>query len=113
MLSRRNLAKGGEFFWLSLPGVDKELADIYVGESHAPLGDELHPGLCLFIVPRHALPGPYFALADTLLDSGVWAEAPAIPIGPAGGYFCAVGERGQRRIPVEAHCFALEPYTIF
>eukprot|EP00439_Symbiodinium_sp_Y106_P028276 s5241_g3.t1 len=54
-----------------------------------------------FVVQRHLLPGPYFYLPNILLDAALWEETPAIPIGPAGGYFCAVGETGHRRVPVE------------
>ena len=89
---------------LQLCELDPEAADIYLGSAHEPMGLEelpLYHGMYVFVVQRHVLPGPYFHVQDTLLDARLWDEFPPIPIPPAGGYFCAVGEAGHRRIPVE------------
>ncbi|CAE7582633.1 unnamed protein product [Symbiodinium sp. CCMP2592] len=80
-----------------------EEVDIYVGTSEVALGDEevpLHQGLCVFVVRRFAFPGPFFLLRDILQNSATWDAEPQLPIGPAGGGFCAVGEQGHRRSPV-------------
>ena len=89
---------------LQMCEVEHDRADVYIGNSNVPLAEETVPlwtGVCVFVVQRHLLPGPYFYLPDILLDAALWDDTPAIPIGPAGGYFCAVGETGHRRVPVE------------
>ena len=92
---------------LDLAGLHQhELYDLYVGESPHPMGPadetDLHRGLCLFVVGRHSLPGPYFRLHQTLLSSAVWEDDPVIHSGPADGHICVVGEAGVRKVPLLA-----------
>ena len=68
--------------------------DIYLGSSAAPLPDDeiavlLH-GTCIFFVPRHELPGPYFHLEEVLLSSRSWAANPEIPSLQEEGFICVV-----------------------
>ncbi|CAE7829122.1 unnamed protein product [Symbiodinium sp. CCMP2592] len=111
---------------LQMCELDSTRADLYVGSNHVPANEEEIPlriGLCLFVVPRYVLPGPYFDLANTLLDSALWADNPAIPIGPIEGCFCFVGQGGHRRCQVGAspdlfdrdelaRLFGLQPTTL-
>ncbi|CAE7773963.1 unnamed protein product [Symbiodinium sp. CCMP2592] len=89
--------------------LDQEAAaDIYVGTGDVPLVDRevpLRPGVCISVVRRFALPGPFYSLRETLQSSATWDDEPQLPIGPAGGGFCAVSEQGHRRFPVDPTAF--------
>ncbi|CAE6973305.1 unnamed protein product, partial [Symbiodinium sp. CCMP2456] len=70
---------------LNIAGLQDDAGyDVYMGASPTPLQDDdeadLWQGLCIFVVPRHTLPGPYFRLEDTLLTSAAWEESPQVPM---------------------------------
>ena len=67
---------------------DDEVADLF----HAS---------CIFFVPRHELPGPYFHLSEVLLTAHLWAEEPDIPDGALGLHMCVVTKRGHHSVAFE------------
>ena len=70
--------------------------DVYIGTDAVPMPDNeavaLVHGTCIFYVPRHELPGPYYHIADVLLSSYYWDENPDIPVGTDDPYMCVVTE---------------------
>ena len=75
------------------------LLDIYLGDSATPIPQgeafELSNAMCIFFVPQHELPGPYFWLEDVLTTAQEWALDPDLPSGPAGQYMCVITETGN------------------
>ena len=81
-----------------------DLYDVYLEGSPTPMQDgeeaPMAPGICVFCMNRHELPGPYFHLPETLLTSMAWDDHPALPYGPDDGHMCYVGECSMRRVPL-------------
>ena len=99
---------------LDLAGLSPhDIFDVYVGASPVAMREDavadLHSGLCIFYTHRHALPGPFFQLRDTLLTSDVWEDDPAIPRGPDEEHLCVVWDMGHRRIRLGETRFQADP----
>ena len=88
------------FTLLYAAGLAGQPVDVHSPFSEAPIGNDddvqLHPGLCITLLPRGAEAPPILDIEVMLNFPMSWRRGPAYPVHTTTAHYCAVTEGGHR-----------------